>query len=325
MSSFIEKEKKARKVAIWSIIGMIGIWIVLSIFSFTDSEVRKRPDTGNISFNGQTALKGKQVFQAYNGMDCHTIVGNGAYFAPDLTKIYEKTGPAWLKAYLGSPGTYPTQAIVNVNFQQMKNDGEIIETNLDDYLKKYEGAKERLDRRSGIKALMPNLNFTGEEIDALIAFFKYSSKLNTAGWPPEVRAKQSMIDHEADKLESASGLIKSFPSSTGTSDSDSSKPSAGLSPVANGQQLIIDLGCAACHSADGSKLVGPSFKGLYGAQVSLENGTTVTADDAYLRKSIFEPNADLVKGYPAGVMPSFKGMIPDDHVSDIISYLKTLK
>ncbi len=325
MSSFIEKEKKARKVAIWSIIGMIGIWIVLSIFSFTDSEVRKRPDTGNISFNGQTALKGKQVFQAYNGMDCHTIVGNGAYFAPDLTKIYEIAGPAWLKAYLGSPGTYPTPAVVNVNFQQLKKDGEIKEADFDDYLMEYSGAKNRLDRRSGIKALMPNLNFTGEEIDALIAFFKYTSKLNTAGWPPEVKAKQSVIDAEADKLERASGLIKPPAAGGQTSGQENSEPNVALSPVAHGQQLTIDLGCAACHSTDGTQLVGPSFKDLYGSQVGLENGTVVTADEAYLTKSILDPNVEIVKGYPAGVMPSFKGMIPDAHVTDIVTYLKTLK
>ncbi|MCO5237119.1 MAG: c-type cytochrome [Chitinophagaceae bacterium] len=325
MSSFIEKEKKARKVAIWIIIGMIGIWIVLSIFSFTGSEVRKRPNTENISFNNQSALKGKQVFQAYNGMDCHTIVGNGAYFAPDLTKVYEKTGAAWLKAYLGSPGTYPTQAIVNVNFQQLKNDGEIDDANFDAYLEKYEGAKERIDRRAGVKALMPNLNFSGEEIDALIAFFKYSAQLNTAGWPPEVKARQSVIDDEADKLEKESGLIRSFSSASKPAGQQGNELNTNASPAVSGQQLTIDLGCAACHSTDGSKLIGPSFKGLYGSQVSLDNGNTVAADDAYLIKSILDPNADIVKGYPTGVMPSFKGMVTDEHITDIITYLKTLK
>lgn len=59
-------ELKARKFALWAIFGMIGIWIVLSIFSFTDSEKRNRPNAQEVTFEGKTGFQGKQVFQAYN-------------------------------------------------------------------------------------------------------------------------------------------------------------------------------------------------------------------------------------------------------------------
>ena len=62
-------------------------------------------------------------------------------------------------------------------------------------------------------------------------------------------------------------------------------------------------GCSACHSLTGAAGVGPTFKGLAGSQVTLAEGTTVTADDAYLERSITSPDAQIVKGYSAGIMP----------------------
>jgi mono/diheme cytochrome c family protein len=74
--------------------------------------------------------------------------------------------------------------------------------------------------------------------------------------------------------------------------------------VAHGKTLYTADGCAACHSLTGSAGVGPSFKGLAGSTVTLTNGQTVTADDAYLEHSISDPDAQIVKGYRAGVMPA---------------------
>ncbi len=322
----IEKEQKARKVAIWVIGLMTAIWVVLSIFSFTDTKDRVRPRTENITFEGVTALKGKQVFQAYSCMDCHTIVGNGAYFAPDLTKIYEKTGPAWLKAYLGSPGTYPTKAIVDIQLKQMLSKGQQLPADIDAYLEKFPGAQERVEDRGGVKALMPNLQFSAEEIDALIAYFIYTGKINTAGWPPKVIADPEVVADQARKLEESSGIFRFMsPSAANTSQSTDNTAATTASPAILGAQVAKQFACTACHSADGSKVVGPTFKGLYGTAVPLADGTTVNADDAYLTQSILEPNAHVVKGYQQGVMPSFKGTISDDQVSALIAYIKSLK
>jgi mono/diheme cytochrome c family protein len=74
--------------------------------------------------------------------------------------------------------------------------------------------------------------------------------------------------------------------------------------VARGKGLYTADGCSACHSLTGSAGVGPSFKGIAGSAVTLTNGQTVTADDAYLEHAISDPDAQIVKGYRAGVMPA---------------------
>jgi cytochrome c oxidase subunit 2 len=97
-------------------------------------------------------------------------------------------------------------------------------------------------------------------------------------------------------------------------------------PIERGKTFVEANGCASCHSADGSRLVGPSFKGLYGSEVELVDGTKVSADASYLQKSILEPNAQIVKGYAPNVMPGdFGYVLTADQVNDIIEYVKTLK
>jgi len=90
-----------------------------------------------------------------------------------------------------------------------------------------------------------------------------------------------------------------------TRQAPSSTPTTGRpgdSLVARGRTLYQTDGCAGCHSLDGTRLTGPSWKGLAGSQVKLSDGRTVTADNAYLTKHIIEPNALTVQGYPADVM-----------------------
>jgi len=94
--------------------------------------------------------------------------------------------------------------------------------------------------------------------------------------------------------------------------------------VRKGKTLAETYGCLGCHSADGSVRVGPSFQGLFGRQVELESGGKATADEAYLRESINQPRAKVVKGFP-NVMPEFKGKISEEDLSAVIAYLKTLK
>ena len=91
-----------------------------------------------------------------------------------------------------------------------------------------------------------------------------------------------------------------------------------------GKALTETLGCLGCHSVDGSGRVGPSFQGLFGRQVELEGGGKATADEAYIRESINQPKAKVVKGYP-NVMPEFQGKISEEDLSAIIVYIKTLK
>jgi cytochrome c oxidase subunit 2 len=98
-----------------------------------------------------------------------------------------------------------------------------------------------------------------------------------------------------------------------------------LSLADRGKELFAAKACIGCHSLDGSRLVGPSYKGLFGSMVELESGGPVKADEDYIRESILEPNAKIVKTFPAGVMPTFAGQLNDDDVKALIEFIKSVK
>lgn len=98
-------------------------------------------------------------------------------------------------------------------------------------------------------------------------------------------------------------------------------------PGAEGFEIMKVNGCNACHSSDGSKIVGPSYLNLYGEQQTIirdRKEITVTVDDEYIKRAIFEPNIEIVKGYPAGLMQSYSGKISDEDIAKIVEYLKSL-
>ena len=90
-----------------------------------------------------------------------------------------------------------------------------------------------------------------------------------------------------------------------------------------GKAMVAQNGCGGCHSIDGSKLTGPTWRGLFGSQVKLESGQTVKADEAYLTESIKDPNAKIVAGFPANVMPHFT--LTDQQIQSIVAYIEALK
>jgi cytochrome c oxidase subunit 2 len=95
-----------------------------------------------------------------------------------------------------------------------------------------------------------------------------------------------------------------------------------------GYKTLEKNGCLGCHSIDGTKLVAPSFKGLYGSTIEVTTNGAVrklTVDDAYVQKSIYEPNADVASGFSQGIMNSYKGVITDKDIKVINEYLKSLK
>jgi cytochrome c oxidase subunit 2 len=95
-----------------------------------------------------------------------------------------------------------------------------------------------------------------------------------------------------------------------------------------GYKVLEKNGCFACHSVDGSKLVGPSFKGTYGKKVKVKtNGAVreVLFDDKYLETSIYDPNADISGDYPQGLMKSYKNEITKEELVLVIDYLENLK
>jgi len=91
-----------------------------------------------------------------------------------------------------------------------------------------------------------------------------------------------------------------------------------------GERTFKKYGCAGCHSIDGSKLVGPTFKGLWGSQENIQGMGAVAVDENYIQESIWVPGAKIVEGY-APQMPSYQGQIDQEGVDDLIAYLKTLQ
>lgn len=87
--------------------------------------------------------------------------------------------------------------------------------------------------------------------------------------------------------------------------------------------LIFVKRCSGCHTTDGSIGTGPSFKRLFGDTVHLSDGSTLIADENYIRESIVDPHKQIVQGY-AAVMPTFKGQLSDRDITAIIEYIKEL-
>jgi cytochrome c oxidase subunit 2 len=97
----------------------------------------------------------------------------------------------------------------------------------------------------------------------------------------------------------------------------------GNQPLAvTGQKLFSQFGCETCHRAE-SQGRGPNLAGLYNQPVLLEDGRTVNADDNYIRESILEPGAKVVKGFRP-VMPTFQGQVSDDQLNALVAYVKSL-
>lgn len=93
--------------------------------------------------------------------------------------------------------------------------------------------------------------------------------------------------------------------------------------AAKGKKLAASNTCTTCHSADGTDKIGPTWKGLYGHEVEMADGSTVTADEDYLTESIVNSTAKTVAGYPEGGMANFDYLSSND-VGNIIAYIKSL-
>lgn len=306
------EEGRRRRTAMMALGMMAAIFVALSLASFTKSRNQVTPDA--VHYGKYDAVQGKRVFQGYNCMGCHTLLGNGAYFGPDLTKVYAQAGPAWLEAFLPSAGGWPTGPAVQVQLQKPDVLADAGTSDLGSYLKRYAGAAERVQRRGGQISHMPNLPLTREEISQLIAFLKYTSSMNTEGWPPKPK-----VDGLKSPLAWHAPVVIASPSAAA-----GASPEVTSDPAALGAQLVKEFACTSCHALDRSKLVGPGWGGLSGSQVPLTDGSKVTADDAYLTQSIRQPDANVVAGFTAGTMPSYATTLKDEQITAIVAYIRSL-
>jgi cytochrome c oxidase subunit II len=97
---------------------------------------------------------------------------------------------------------------------------------------------------------------------------------------------------------------------------------SGASLAQNGERLFASLGCNSCHSGEASAR-GPNLAKVYGSRLQMTDGSTVTANDAFLREAILNPSAHTMQGY-APIMPTYQGQVSEEGLIDLVEYIKYL-
>jgi len=85
-----------------------------------------------------------------------------------------------------------------------------------------------------------------------------------------------------------------------------------------------EKGCATCHSIDGTRGQGPSWKGIWGKMEKMQDGKLVLVDENYVRESMMQPQAKIVAGFDP-IMPTFQGLLHEQDIRGLIAYIKSLK
>jgi nitric oxide reductase subunit C len=240
--------------------------------------------------------RGNAVWHKNNCINCHTVFGEGAYYAPDLTKITKLRGEAYLSAYLHDPSKF------------------------------YDETRHR--------RLMPKQNLSDTDITDLIAFLDWISNVDNQGWPPRpllvTGATLPGSDMSVSQQGAAGGASATPPGARPVSGNEN--PMALGEKVFRSATPA----CSACHSiAPGVNMAGPSLSGLAARTEKLlaSGDYKGKAKDlaGYIHESITEPSAHVVPGpmYSAnGVsfMPTTyaKDLTPAQ-VDQLAAYLSSLK
>ncbi len=240
--------------------------------------------------------RGKDVWHKYNCINCHTLFGEGAYYAPDLTKIAQHRGEAYLKAYMKDPSQF------------------------------YD---EKRHRR-----LMPRQDLSKEEIANLITFLDWVSKVDNQGWPPRPILVTGASIPGTDRGVTAQAGLGAGPASApgGRPVAAGSSPIAQGEALFRS----VTPACTACHSiAPGANMAGPTLAGI-GARAKQVVGSPdykgkAKDIESYIRESIVAPSAHLVPGpmYSAGgtsFMPNTYGKdLKPEQIDQLVAYLATLQ
>jgi nitric oxide reductase subunit C len=241
-------------------------------------------------------IHGKDVWHKYNCINCHTLFGEGAYYAPDLTKIAQHRGEAYLQAYMRDPSKF------------------------------YDENRHR--------RLMPKQDLSDDEITDLVAFLDWVSKVDNQGWPPRpilvTGATIPGTDLSTAQLaqQSQGGALPPGARPVG----EDQNPIA----LGQALFRSVTPACTACHSvAPGVNMAGPSLAGLatVAEQRIAEPGYKGSAKDAagYIRESIVQPSAHVVPGamYSANgqsFMPATYGKdLSPEQIDQLVAYLASFK
>ena len=272
--------RQARHFAIASTAIAALVFLILTVDSH-----RQFPQLTNADQITPAVSDGKDVWHANNCINCHTLFGEGAYYAPDLTKIAEHRGEAYLQAYMRDPGQF------------------------------YDEQRHR--------RLMPRQDLSDDDIDNLIAFLDWVSKVDNQGWPPRP------IYVTGGLLREGGAAATAYEARPVTASSD---------PRAVGENLFhtVTPACNACHSTRaGADMAGPSLAGLgaRAAEVVASPGYDGAADDiaGYIRESILDPSAHLVPGAMfsangVSFMPNtYEQTLTAEEVDYLAAYLESFK
>lgn len=246
-------------------------------------------------------IHGKDVWHKYNCINCHTLFGEGAYYAPDLTKITQHRGAPYLTAYMKDPSKF------------------------------YDEQKHR--------RLMPKQDLSDVEIADLISFLDWVSKVDNQGWPPRpIMVSGASIPGMAASMEQQTKPAGAAQGGVGQTPPGARPVTAADDPIALGETLFRSTppACFACHSvAPGVNLAGPSLGGIAtrAQQIVGSPDYKGSAKDvsAYIRESIVNPNAHLVPGpsYSANgqsFMPvTYAKDLKPEQIDQLVAYLASLK
>jgi nitric oxide reductase subunit C len=240
--------------------------------------------------------RGKDVWHKYNCINCHTLFGEGAYYAPDLTKITQHRGEPYLKAYMKDPSQF------------------------------YDEKKHR--------RLMPRQNLSDAEIADLIRFLDWVSKVDNQGWPPRPILVTGASIPGTDRPVTQQAGLGAGPASApgGRPVAAGSSPIAQGEALFRS----VTPSCTACHSiAPGVNMAGPTLAGI-GARAKQVIGAPdykgkAKDIESYIRESIVSPSAHLAPGamYSAGgtsFMPNTYGKdLKPEQIDQLVAYLATLQ
>lgn len=268
----------------------------LAFLGLTLDSHRQFPRLTNAQNITPAVAHGKDVWHKNNCINCHTLFGEGAYYAPDLTKIAQHRGAAYLQAYLRDPSKF------------------------------YDEQRHR--------RLMPRQDMSEVEIADLVSFLDWVSKVDNQGWPPRPILVTGagigpMGAQPAGPAPAAAAPARPTASAAPATDKD---PIA----LGEAVFRTAAPACAACHSLQpGVQMAGPSLAGVAtrAGQTVGSAGYKGQATDAagYLRESIVQPSAHTVTGamYSAsGVsfMPATYGKdLTPEQVAQLVAYLASFK
>lgn len=279
-------------------IASTGIAAVIFLGLTIDSH-RQFPHLTNAQNITPEVKRGQDVWHDNNCINCHTLFGEGAYYAPDLTKITQHRGEKYLQAFMRDPSKF------------------------------YD---ERRHRR-----LMPKQDLTEQDITDLIAFLDWVSKVDNQGWPPRpiLVTGASIPGTDLSATQQAGGGEPS----TMAQSAPGARPVVGdENPIALGEALFRSVApaCNACHSiAPGVNMAGPTLAGAASRAEKIVGSPDYKgkAKDAaaFVRESIVEPSAHLTPGamYSASsvsFMPDTYGKtMKPEQIDQLVAYLMTLR